>query len=53
MSYYPIDLAAELQLLVCEKCGAVIADAALHDRTHRCCAGGPQWGHAFDCPSLR
>ena len=22
------------------------------DFKQNCCAGGPQWGHAWDCPSL-
>jgi hypothetical protein len=29
---------------------AVELIALQRPRTQRCCAGGPQWGHAWDCP---
>lgn len=37
----------------CGTCAALVIDTDTHTDFHeKCCGGGPQWGHAMDCPTL-
>ena len=44
-----------IDLVVCTRCGSYVWDLQAHETWHQpapCCAGGPQWGHSYDCPKL-
>lgn len=50
---HPSDSRLVIDMMICTRCGCYVWDLQAHENHHKkpsCCGGGPQWGHAWDCP---